>query len=192
MRTLVFDTETTGKIDYRMKDVRGQPHMVQLGAILYEDGATRAELNLIVNPGVPVPDEAAAIHGITSAIAERYGVRPSVAIAMFNNLLRVADRVSGHNLDFDLTIVSATLAREGKASGVLSELPRVCTMHTLTDVCQLPGKYGFKWPTLQEAHKHFFGKEFEDAHDAMADVRATGRVLAEIDAQGIKTKAGKL
>ena len=41
-------------------------------------------------------------------------------------------------------------------------------------MCQLPGKFAgkFKWPNLQEAHQHAFGKPFDGAHDAMADLRA--------------------
>ncbi len=38
---------------------------------------------------------------------------------------------------------------------------------------QIPGEYGaYKWPQLQEAYKHFFNKEFDNAHDALADVTA--------------------
>jgi DNA polymerase III epsilon subunit-like protein len=50
-------------------------------------------------------------------------------------------------------------------------------MKATTSICKLPGKYGdYKWPKLQESHLHFFGKEFEGAHDAMADVRACAAV----------------
>ena len=32
-----------------------------------------------------------------------------------------------------------------------------CPMKLSTDICKIPGKYGFKWPKVEEAHKHFFG-----------------------------------
>ncbi|WP_234110186.1 exonuclease domain-containing protein [Chryseobacterium sp. R2A-55] len=32
-----------------------------------------------------------------------------------------------------------------------------CPMKLSTDVCKIPGKYGFKWPKVEEAHRHFFG-----------------------------------
>lgn len=34
-----------------------------------------------------------------------------------------------------------------------------CPMKLSTDICKLPkqGGYGFKWPKVEEAHKHFFG-----------------------------------
>ena len=37
----------------------------------------------------------------------------------------------------------------------------------------LPGRYGrYKWPTLSELHVKLFGKDFEGAHGARADVGA--------------------
>lgn len=40
-------------------------------------------------------------------------------------------------------------------------------------ICKLPGQYGdWKWPKLTEAYQHAFGKTFDGAHDALADVRA--------------------
>lgn len=59
---LFFDTETTG-----LKS----PHIVQLAALLTEeDGRECARLNVIIQPeGWTIPDEAAAVHGITTDIA---------------------------------------------------------------------------------------------------------------------------
>ena len=50
-------------------------------------------------------------------------------------------------------------------------LPTYCTMNEMTDVCKLPGKFAgkYKWPKLQEAYRHAFGKDFDGAHDALAD-----------------------
>jgi DNA polymerase III epsilon subunit-like protein len=57
----------------------------------------------------------------------------------------------------------------------------ICTMLSSVDFCQLPGRYGsFKWPQLQELHKILFGKEFDSAHDALADVVACGDCLFEL------------
>jgi DNA polymerase III subunit epsilon len=52
-------------------------------------------------------------------------------------------------------------------------------MQDMTDICCLPSPWGkgYKWPKLHEAHRHCFGKEFEDAHDALADVRACAKVF---------------
>ena len=41
-----------------------------------------------------------------------------------------------------------------------------------TDVLKLPGKYGYKWPTLAEAYRHYTGQEISGAHDALVDTEA--------------------
>jgi hypothetical protein len=55
----------------------------------------------------------------------------------------------------------------------------LCTKQLSTEYCNLPGKYAGKpkWPTLQELHTHLFGKGFDGAHDALADVQGYGSVL---------------
>ncbi|MEM1119202.1 MAG: hypothetical protein AAGJ18_02055 [Bacteroidota bacterium] len=45
-------------------------------------------------------------------------------------------------------------------------------MQAGTDFCRIPGKYGYKWPTLAELHKKAFGKDFSDHHNARADTLA--------------------
>ena len=53
-------------------------------------------------------------------------------------------------------------------------------MLSATDYCQLPGRYGFKWPTLQELHSTLFNESFDGAHDALSDVRACARCFFEL------------
>lgn len=193
MRTLIFDTETTGKADFkRPNDLKAQPYIVQLAALLVDDNEDRLELSLIVNPGVPIPAEVAKIHGIDSAVAERYGVKTIVAVAMFDQMLALADRIAGHNIDFDLIVMRAAFDRVKRNPARLRRdaLPRVCTMKSATDLLKLPGNYGFKFPKLIEAHEFLFGHGFESAHDALADVRATARVLAELEKREIELKGG--
>lgn len=179
---LAFDTETTGKADFSAPEsANHQPHIVQLGAILFDDSwNVRAELNLIIKPdGWTVPDEASAIHGITTAIANACGVPLSTAMSCFQGLFKVAKVCVAHNIDFDSLVVSANFMRLTQCVGIGSDIRErgFCTMHAMTPICKLPGRYGdYKWPKLQEAYQHAFGETFGGAHDAMADVRACGRL----------------
>lgn len=179
---LVFDTETTGLINYKAKKTDScQPRMVQLGAILYEDnGQVRGEANLIIKPdGWTVPAEAAAVHGITTEIAERCGVPVVLALNIFNRWAGMADTIVAHNFDYDDVIMLSEFARIDRPPA-FKEKPAFCTMKASTDIVKVQGARGNKWPKLQETHKFFFGVEFEGAHDAMADVRACGRVFFEL------------
>lgn len=177
---LFFDTETTGKADFRSPpDADHQPRLVQLGAILTDDaGKELSAINLIIEPnGFEIPEEASRVHGITTEIARNYGVDLEVALSIFERLAKKPQVIAAHNIEFDLLIMRGELLRCGFEEDPFEGAQLFCTMDAMTPICRLPGNYGdFKWPRLQEAHKHAFGVEFEGAHDAMADVRACARL----------------
>lgn len=183
---LVFDCETTGKASFSLPPEHpSQPRLVQLGAqLLDSDFIVRAEINMIVRPdGYTIPDEVAAIHGITQAIAERDGLAEPFVLSCFAALCHKAAVLVAHNLQFDGIVMGRAFA----AFPGECRLPATkrCTMREMTPVCRLPGGRGgdYKWPSLQEAHKHCTGYEFVGAHDAMADVRACATVLQWLETQ---------
>ena len=53
-------------------------------------------------------------------------------------------------------------------------------MLNTTKLCKIPGKYGYKWPTLSELHMFLFGNGFEGAHDALNDVLACAACYFEL------------
>jgi len=58
-------------------------------------------------------------------------------------------------------------------------------MKTLEPIMKLPGKYGYKFPTLDEAYRAYVDPMgFEGAHDAMKDVEACAAVLWAIEDNG--------
>ena len=89
--------------------------------------------------------------------------------------------------------VAKEMIRAGieSVSGNVSDLDdffdkqRLCTMLSSTQYCQLPGGYGFKWPTLTELHNILFGRDFEDAHDAAGDINATERCFWRLKELGV-------
>ena len=71
------------------------------------------------------------------------------------------------------------------AESILYKKDHYCTMKETTDLCKLPGRYGnYKWPKLQELHKHLFGENFVGAHDAMFDIKATMRCYYKLKEDG--------
>jgi len=89
-----------------------------------------------------------------------------------------AQCIVGHNISFDQKVVGAELCRLG-IPDTISTAKSLCTMHAGTDYCKIPGYYGYKWPKLQELYNKLFGYDFEDAHDAMADITATKKCFFE-------------
>ncbi len=176
MIDLYFDTETTG---FKREDFT--PEIVQIAAILQDgkNGRILAEINLIVTPHSYIPDEVAAIHGITTDIARDYGFDQHEAQSLFYRLLQRCDRLVAHNIEFDLEMVHDNWF---EAWLLTEEKQKFDTMRELTPIMKLPkdGKNHYhddkypewKAPRLQEAYEYFYGNRFENAHDAMADVRA--------------------
>lgn len=191
---LFFDTETTGLVDRNMPPGHEtQPHLVQFAALLAEDdGTERAAVSIIVNPGVPIPEGASAIHGITDDIVTRCGIQPVGAVGIFFGLLNKAGLLVAHNVDFDLLVMQAAAIRAGR--GVLCEsldaVETACTMKAATPICKIPhasprGPEDFKWPKLEECVRYFFDEELAGAHDAPVDVRACQRVFFKLREMGV-------
>lgn len=197
---LFFDTETSGLPDQKMPaSWEDQPHVCQLGAILTDEhGFVKAEANFLIKPdGWVIPQAATGIHGISQEAAEKYGLSIRGVLSIFCRLMAMADTLIAHNLRFDLFMLGIEACR-ADTSSMRFDFPKhcFCTMTHATSVLKLPptpkmvacGMTGFKKPNLQEAYRHFFGKDFEGAHDAMADVRACRDVffsLKKLEVAGV-------
>ena len=177
LKFLFFDTETTGKCDFRAPpDAPHQPRLVQLAALLTDgQGKEIASLNVIARPeGFTIPAEASAVHGITTEFALENGAPLGHVVAMFCALAEISSAYVCHNAEFDLLVMTGEMLRLTRD---FPSRPACCTMKSMTEVCRLPGPYGYKWPKLQEAYRHCCGREFDGAHDALADVRACREIF---------------
>lgn len=193
-RTLIFDTETAGICDHKTTDHEKQPHPVQLACILVQGDNVVNMASVIINPEVKIPATASAVHGITNDVADNVGIGLRAAAGLFINFLNRADRIVAHNIDFDIIVTEALLARQlpDYDLSTYRQLPRICTMLSSTELCKLPGKYGYKWPKLEEAYKLLVDPEgFEGAHDALADVKACWKLLSKLEDGGVRLVGGK-
>ncbi len=186
---LFFDTETTGlPRDWKapVTQTNNWPRMVQIAWLQYDDQKNLiSEANYIIRPdGFTIPSDAADIHGITTEIAIEKGSELSSVLSAFSAVVGGAKMLVAHNMDFDEKIVGAEYVRMGLKSGIF-ETPRFCTMKTTTDLCRIPGNYGYKWPKLEELHRFLFGSDFEDAHDALVDVKVCAKCYYELVNRGI-------
>lgn len=175
---LFYDTETTGKCDFKAPpDAPHQPRLVQLAAIMSDpEGNEIATLKTIIRPdGWTIQPEAQAVHGISVEFAETHGIPLIAAMMMFSAMTSRCQGYVCHNIDFDSRIMAGEKIRTAVPYPV-PERPHFCTMKAMTPICKLPGPYGFKWPSLKEAYRFCFEKDFEGAHDAMVDVRACKEV----------------
>ena len=196
MTVLFFDTETTGFFQDRLPvDHPEQPYIVQLAAQLcQDDGEPIAGFSFIVDPGVSIPERASAVHGITDERAVQFGVSAEAALSAFTHLYQRSDLVVAHNIKFDRGVIEAAISRHYKKVMPLRKT-LFCTMEAATPIINLPPTermkaVGFdkpKPPKLEECIRHFFDEDFDDAHDAMADVVACRRVYLHLKTLGSAT-----
>jgi DNA polymerase-3 subunit epsilon len=190
---LVFDTETNGKIkNYSLKPSKDTldnfPRVAQLAFGLYkENGDLRIAYNFIIKPdGWEIPKEKFFIdHNLTTERCELIGIPIKDALNQFLVEIQNSQYLIAHNISFDHPVLSSEMIRLGLSSS--RKLEKICTMKSTMDFCQLPPyRYGeYKYPKLEELHRKLFDCEFEDAHDAFGDVKATAKCFFELKKRGI-------
>lgn len=175
-RYLIFDTETTGlpkSWNASMKDIGNWPAIVQLAwQLVDEECKTISSGNSIVKCKETITPGALKIHGITQERCLREGRPVLDVLTDFTAIAKKADFIVAHNLKYDYTVLGSEYLR-WRRKHPMGQLQKICTMQASTDFCALPGRYGYKWPTLEELHRKLFGEGISGAHDAAVSERAT-------------------
>jgi len=164
----VIDFETTGLDPERDR-------ILEAGVVCFDRGEIRARHNFLINPGIPVPEEARKVHGITDeelAAAPRFEEVAHEIAGLLAGRLPVA-----YNAGFDRKFLHAEFRRFGAVLDVrtppalredvvwvdplvwVRELHKYEKGKKLTDVCER------------------LGIPLEQAHRAAGDAEATGHVL---------------
>lgn len=159
-RPLVFfDLETTGT---RPEADR----IVELALVKLLPNGETERLRLLINPGVPIPAEATAVHGITDAqVADAYTF--AAASKEVEWFIGDADLAGFNVLRFDLPMLEAEFKRAGS---LWSSEGR-----HIVDAMQL--FHRFEKRDLAGAVKFYLGTELVGAHGALPDALATIAVL---------------
>ena len=181
---LFIDTETTGLPENwkaPASDTGNWPRMVQIAWMLADTtGKEIAAANRIIKPeGFSIPADASRIHGITTALANQTGIALIEALGEFSEIMQQAGLVVAHNIAFDEKVIGAEYIRSGKTD-LMSAARKLCLMKAATEYCRLPGKYGYKWPSLKEVHTVLFDQSPENLHNADSDMRICARCYYEL------------
>lgn len=186
---LFFDTETTGlPINWKapVTDLNNWPRLVQLAFLIFDAQGKELERgDYIIKPnGFIIPKESSNIHGITTEKAIDEGKDLKMVLEIFDNHIKQSNFLVAHNLKFDEKIIGSELLRNNFANS-LSAKKGICTMESSVNFCAIPGLYGYKWPKLSELHLKLFGENFEEAHNAAADINATAKCFWALKEKGI-------
>lgn len=103
---IAFDTETTG-----LDPASGR--IVEIGAVKFDRCGVIARYNVLINPEMPMPEEAGKVNGITDAMLKD---KPLIADVFpdFFDFIGTGVLVA-HNAPFDINYVNAELKRIGKS-----------------------------------------------------------------------------
>lgn len=126
-----------------------------------------SRVNQYINITTKINFFAQRVHGISKSMVEEYWYIDSY-IDTFLEFIDKSDYVIGHNISFDIRMVQQDCERIGKSHN-LDAIKTFCTMKDTGHILDLPKKR----PKLWVLYTHLFGKEFGNAHDAMADIEAT-------------------
>ncbi|MTE18217.1 3'-5' exonuclease [Streptomyces sp. TRM43335] len=169
-----FDTETTG-VDTERDRIVSAALVVQEAP-----GSPVRATHWLVDPGVPVPERAARVHGLTGEHLREHGRPPAEVLEELVRALR--EQVAAGrplvvmNAPFDLTLLDRELRRHRGSSltdavdpASLRVLdPRVLDKHL--------DRYRKGRRTLADLCSHY-DAELADAHDAAADATAALEVV---------------
>lgn len=156
-RDLCFiDLEATG-----LNVVRDR--IVQIAIIKYfAGGGGPEELNMLINPGIPISQEAMEVHGILPKDVANKPTFQQVADKI-NDFIGDADLAGYNSNRFDIPMLMEEFARVGIEFNIDDR--------RTIDVQRI--FYKMEPRTLKAALQFYCDKEMENAHDAMVDVRAT-------------------
>lgn len=164
MKYVVFDIETTGL------DVASD-RIVELAAVKVVDGKVVEEFEQLINPGVYIPSNVIAIHGITNEMVETAHLT-GVVLNQFMHFISDADFIIGHNaVRYDWPMIKHECNRHfvkipdvRLKDSIFSARKRVRNLrsYSLKSLCS------------------YFGIINESAHRAMSDVYATYKVYEAV------------
>lgn len=179
-KILIIDIETTGWLNAGGK-------IVEVGIV---------ELDLVSGSTKVLFDEVCQEPGMTPPDIEKSWI-------VANSTLTVAEVIKSHELDLFKPLIQKTIDKYPLGTTAFNnkfdfeflesrgfEFPKKlgCPMLLLTPICQLPGKYGYKWPSCQEAYDYLFksvAPVYIEAHRGADDALHEAEIVYELYLRGV-------
>lgn len=178
MKVIYFDTETTGLIKKGIKDLSKQPYIIDIGAVIVEDGKMTT-FESLVKPPVSLDEKITKITKLTDEDLADAPAFPDI-IPELKKVFEGCDCLVIHNAAFDCGM----LRNELKRSNALSDFPKpknvICTVEEFTP---LFGRY----PKLTEVWELVFHTTLDEKHRALSDAMDLYKIC---DHEGIPNEHG--
>ncbi|MEU8674655.1 3'-5' exonuclease [Streptomyces sp. NPDC048560] len=174
---MAFDLETTGT------DVETDRIVTAAVVRLEADGSVSQERVWLLNPGVAIPEQASAIHGISTEHAREHGEPAASAVEEIARAvaegLRSGTPLVVMNARYDLSLLDRECRRYAveSVSERLGDVPSPVIDPLVID--KHVDKYRKGKRALHALCAHY-GVSLDDAHDARADAVAAARVVRRL------------
>lgn len=156
---VIFDLETTGVNP-------AQDRIVELYMIKIFPSGERKDMHKLINPGIPIPQEATAIHGIHNSDIQDKPSFQDLASEVFN-FVKNCDFGGFNSNKFDMPMLVEELMRCGFEPNLLDV--------KFVDAQRIFHKMEPR--NLSAAYRFYCDKELENAHSAKADTEATLEII---------------
>lgn len=171
MRTLVYDTETTGLLKPEVSDLDQQPKIIEFAVAEIDEAYNIVgEYSWLINPGEEITPTITKITGLTND--DLFG-KPSFieVLPEIEEVFMGIDRLMAHNLPFDMGMLTNELRRLGRQYAFPYPPNQVCTVQLANEMI-----YGRR-AKLTELYELTMGKPLAQTHRALDDVRALVEVI---------------
>lgn len=164
----VIDFETTG-LD------PSTDRVIEMGIVRFDDGVLTGSQNWLINPGMPVPEESTAVHGITDEMLKG---QPRFEEAWEDIRKHLEGRLPvAYNASFDKRFLLAELERMAENTWGEDLPPAMQSdVEWIDPLVWVRELYPDQSARLGDICAHL-GIPLEDAHRAAHDAEATGKVL---------------
>lgn len=165
LRYISIDVETTGLSCFNDR-------IVELSAVLFENGQIKDEFTSLVNPQCHIPDQVIAIHGIDDAMVANAPFADSMIEQWNEKMPWLCDLTTvfvAHNARFDMSFLAQTMQRAGYQADLI-----------YVDVLESARRYihldNYRLNTVAS----YFDISNPHAHRAYADALTCGKIMWEL------------
>ena len=167
MRSVIFDTETTDLLKAEANDISEQPYIIEIAVIVFEDDGKKFpvvdEYSALIKPPIAIPEKITQITKISEDDVKDKG--PFIDI--YHDLCTLflgCNRVIGHNLSFDRSMLANELIRIDKLINFPWPPIHICTVETSTPI------KGYRL-SLDKLYELATGKDITGWHRALGDTQ---------------------
>mgnify|MGYP001558193404 CR=1 FL=1 len=168
MKTIIFDTETTGLLKPSGSPLEDQPRIIELGIVVVQDMVITAERSWLIYPECQISEQITKINGITNSDLKGKPLFRQL-LAEIEDVFAGSDFGVAHNSPFDTGMLRNELLRCSR-SGFPWPRNMLCSAQEFTPFM------GFR-PKLTQLYEKVMGFPLAQTHRALDDAIALYSVL---------------